>query len=189
MEKLIDAVAKLLSEALGRIRYRSRIGIAEDALKQEVLKGGSRGLVEEELKFMLVRQVTTLAANDATREKVFELIQKSKGELSIGHFTQSGRRLQMQGGKLVAVVEPTDGRNHKIAMGICAVILLAGAAVTLIPTLLHAAGFAFGAGIFGAAILQGVPLMILSIFLITQVEHIRAAAELAPILERLQADS
>jgi hypothetical protein len=43
MEKLLEAVIKTLSDLVARVRYRSRIEIAAEALKYEVLKGGSRG--------------------------------------------------------------------------------------------------------------------------------------------------
>lgn len=186
MERLLEVVAKALSDALARFRYRSRIEIAAEALRYEDLKGGSRALVEEELRFMLVRQVTDLAANDAKRERVFELIQKSKGELGVGLFARAKHRLQMRDDELIAVVEVSDSRNRSIALALCAVIFVAGACLLAAPALLHAAGVTPGLGLLAAAMLQGVALEAFAIFLVVQVDHLRAAAELAPILMRLQ---
>lgn len=114
MEKLLEVVVITLSDLLARVRYRSRIENAAEALKCEVLKGGSRGLVDEDLKFILVLQVTNRAANDAKRERVFEQIQKSKGELGIGLFARARRRIQICNDELIAVVETSDSRSRGI---------------------------------------------------------------------------
>lgn len=182
MEKLIDALINFATQVLTRFRFRNRIDIARDALKDDVLKGGARWLVEDELERLLVHQSTGLSANDAIREKVAELVQKSDGRLEGDLCARAKHRLQKRDGKLLAVVEPGDALVRKVAAAAFFAMVLIGMAVMLLPALLPGVGKA--AGLF--YILWGLALDILAVFWLTQFHYISAAETLAPILEQLQ---
>jgi hypothetical protein len=74
--------------------FRNRkVKALAEALKHSELTGAARALVEEELNQLLVRNATGIAANKATREKIQELIESSKGEIPIRLFAGAGNRL------------------------------------------------------------------------------------------------
>ena len=153
-----------------------------EALKNEAISGSARTLLQEELMFLQIKRGTGLVANRATRDKIQELIEKSKGELSTHGLAEMQHRLLYENGRLAAHEKRYDGTVLWFVRLVAGVILLGG--VVLMPWALIGVTTDWRAAVllFGA----GAVYVLLAVLLAMQVQHISAARRLGPILERLQ---
>jgi len=154
----------------------------QDALKLEALNETSRKFLEEELNYFIFKRVTGISADAVLREKLQDVILRSRGELQIRQFSRAREFIRMKDGKLQIVFTAFDVVYAFANLIFGALVALIGLSLLMLPGLLQQTNLT----LILTSAAAGVVVFPFSLFMVAQAFPTLVARQLAPVVERLE---
>jgi hypothetical protein len=115
-------------------------------LKLDALNQTSKLFLEEELNYFIFKRITGLSADANLREKLQDVISRSRGELQIRQISRASEFIRMREGKLQIVVTTFDVGYAFANLIFGALVALIALALVMLPGLVQQTNFAQAIG-------------------------------------------
>ena len=155
----------------------------QEALKLEALNQTSRAFLEEELNYIVFRRITGISADEVLKEKLWDVISRSGGELQIRQLSKAREFIRMKDGKLQLVVTTYHVGYAIVNLVFGALVALIGLALFMLPGLVKQTSID---QILTSAAL-GLVAFVFALFMVAQASPTFVAKRLAPVIDRLEA--
>ncbi len=155
----------------------------QEALKLEALNQTSRAFLEEELNYIVFRRITGISADEVLKEKLWDVISRSGGELQIRQLSKAREFIRMKDGKLQLVVTTYDVGYAIVNLVFGALVALIGLALFMLPGLVKQTSI--DQILTSAAV--GFVAFAFALFMVAQASPTFVARRLAPVLDRIEA--